>query len=445
MDNNLLFEEDAGYISDVMKLRFFPLNAVRAEGAYIYDAEGKEYLDMSAGWSVMSLGYSNKTVTGAIKQKLDVLSFAGGISCINKESISLAKKIISLLPGDFEKKAWYGHSGSDANEFVAKILPLATGRPKIVTFIGSYHGQTLGSYAMSGHPSLQTFQGGSNNPKLPFPYYYRHGDGKTEEEYEKECLWNIENKFFKEECNPSEVAAIVIEAAQSDGGDIPAGKTFLKGLERICRENGIYLIFDEVKIGLGRTGDMFGFTYADVVPDAVVLGKSVGGGLPLSMVVGRKEIMDCTVGSHLFTTSASPVVCAAGEALINEITEKNILSDVKEIGSYLMEKLRGLQERCEYIGDVRGRGLLTGTELVIDRVSKKPATELAAKVVYRAYELGMICYYTGLDSNVIEFTPPYILTKDQADKAVAILEQSINDAANGKVSEEKMSAFAGWS
>lgn len=445
MNNNVLYELDSRYISDVLKLRFTPANAVKAEDVYLYDIEGKKYLDMSAGWAVMNLGYSNKTVAKAIKKQIETLSFAGVISCVSKESIELAQKICGLLPGGFEKKVWYGHSGSDANEFIAKMIPYATGRPAILTFEGSYHGQTLGAYAMSGHPSLTAFaKDSSANPKLPYPDYYRDGAGMTPEEYDMKCLDYIENVFFRDKFDPYKVGAIVVEAVQSDGGDIPAGNTFLRGLEKICRKYGMYLIFDEVKIGMGRTGDMFGFEESGVIPDAVIIGKSIGAGLPLSIVAGRSEIMDCATGLHLFTTSGSSVVCAGASAMIDELTGNNIPENARNMGSCLKTELNRLKERCSYIGDVRGRGLLIGTELIKDPKDRIPATELAAKVVYRAYELGMICYYTGPASNVIEFTPPLILNEKQAYDAVSILEQAINDAVMGKVPDDKLKNFSGW-
>ena len=233
MNNNVLYELDSRYISDVLKLRFTPANAVRAEDVYLYDIEEKKYLDMSAGWAVMNLGYSNKTVAEAIKKQIETLSFAGVISCVSKESIELAQKICGLLPGDFEKKVWYGHSGSDANEFVAKMIPYATGRPAILTFEGSYHGQTLGAYAMSGHPSLTAFaKDSSANPKLPYPDYYRDGAGMTPEEYDIKCLDYIENVFFKDKFDPYKVGA---EGGLLAMGDLHAamgdGESFYTGLE----------------------------------------------------------------------------------------------------------------------------------------------------------------------------------------------------------------------
>jgi 4-aminobutyrate aminotransferase len=444
-ENEVIFQRDKKYLSDVMKLRFYPINITGSKGSRVYDAEGKEYIDMSAGWAVMNLGYGHPKVIEALKAKLDNNIFTSCISYINPESIDLSERITQLLPGDFEKKVWFGHSGSDANEFLSKMLFMATGRKKIITFQGSYHGQTLGAYAMSGHPSLRTFPSGENNIKLPYPYCYRCPFGKEKDDCNLYCLDYIREEVLGKQCLPEEISAIVAESVQSDGGDIPAVAGFLKGLEGICHKHGIYLIFDEVKVGLGRTGKMFGFEAEDIVPDAVVIGKPIGGGLPLSLVAGRKELMDSGTGQHMFTTSGGPVVCAAALTTLQVIREEHLLSRAERMGALLMKLLTEVKKRCPYIGEIRGRGMIVGTELVVDQKTKAPARELAAMAVYRAYELGMLCFYTGLHSNVIEFTPPLILTEDEAKIAVNILEQAILDAASGKVSRDTLKAFSGWS
>lgn len=440
-----LLARDAASLSDVMKLRFYPLVAKSAKGVRIWDADGKEYLDFSAGWGVANTGYNHPRILEAVTAQMKELSFASTISVSSEVSVQLAEQLKNLVPGDFEKKVWYGHSGSDANEFIAKIVPEATGKPRILTFVGSYHGQTMGSYAMSGHPAQSRFIGGGNVTKLPYPYCYRCAFEKEPETCGLFCARYIEQYILNAVCSPDQVAAVVVEAVQCDGGDVTPPVGFLKALQRICQEKDILLIVDEVKIGFGRTGRMFGFEQEGIVPDAVIMAKPMASGQPLSAVVGREELMDSAVGAHLFTTAGNPVACAAALETIRIIQEEGLMENAAEMGAYFLEKLRQLAEKYPVIGQMRGQGLVLGAELVEDRETRKPADRLAALVVYRAYELGLLLYDTGLHSNVLEFTPPLIITKEDVDQAAAILDQALEDALAGKVDPEKIKNYIGWS
>lgn len=439
-----LYERDRAALSEVQKLRFCPFDAAKGRGAKLWDSAGKEYLDFTAGWGVANTGYNHPEVVEAVNRQMNKLSFASTISVINEESVVLAEKLIELTPGDFPKSVWYGHSGSDANEFISKIVPEATGKSRILTFVGSYHGQTMGAYAMSGHPAQSHFTGSGNVVKLPYPDCYRCAFEKREDKCSLFCLRYIENYIFKAVAYPEQIGAIEIEAIQCDGGDILPATGFLKGLEQLCRKHNILLIIDEVKIGFGRTGRMFGFENWDIVPDLVVMGKPLGAGQPLSAVVGRKEIMDAGACLHLFTTAGNPVACASAMAGIEVIKKESLKENAVKIGSYLLGRLEKLKEKHECMGDVRGRGLVMGIDLVKDRKTKEPYTELAPLVVYRAYELGLLIYDSGLYSNVLEITPPLIITRADADKAVDIIDQSISDAVCGKITEDKIKEFAGW-
>ena len=443
--NKELFLRDKNVISDVMKLRFYPFVAETGKGALLTDPDGKTYLDFSAGWGVANTGYSHPRVIKAVSRAVRKSSFLPTISVPNRESIELAEKLVTLMPGNFEKAVWYGHSGSDANEFIAKIVPFATGKSRILTFIGAYHGQSMGSYFMSGHPAQNRFIGGGNIVKLPYPYCYRCAFEKEKETCDLFCLRYIENYIFEAVTSPDQIGAVVIEAIQCDGGDVVPAEGFLRGLEVLCRKYDILFIIDEVKIGFGRTGKMFGFENWGVTPDAIVVGKPIGGGQPLSAVVGRKELLNASVGMHLFTTAGNPVACAAAIENIAIIQEEKLAENAKVMGDYLLERFNQLKEKYPVIGDVRGKGLVVGVELVEDVKTKTPASEMAALVIYRAFELGLIIFVSGIKSNVLEITPPLIITKEQADQAVTIIKQALDDAISGKVSMEKLDDFAGWS
>jgi 4-aminobutyrate aminotransferase len=230
---------------------------------------------------------------------------------------------------------------------------------------------------------------------------------------------------------------------QSDGGDIPAPARFLRGLRELCDEHGIWLLFDEVKAGLGRSGRMWAFEHAGVTADAVSLAKPLGGGLPLSAVVGRRELLTVDL-YNLYTLGGTPAPCAAGLATLDAIEEEHLTENAARVGGYLRAGLRELQERHACIGDVRGLGLMTGFELVEDRATKEPAARLAARLVYRCFELGLAVIYTGLLANVIEMTPALTLTGKDVDEALGIFDQALADVSAGRFDDAKLAPYAGW-
>lgn len=437
-----IFQRDSEVLSNVMKLRFNPLVVKKANGALIYDKEGKEYLDFSAGWGVANTGYNHPRIIEAVNRQMNNLSFLSTISAINEESVMLGETLTSLVPGDYKKKVWYGHSGSDANEFIFKMVPMYTGKPKILTFVGSYHGQSMGAYGMSGHPAQSHFIAGGNIVKIPYPYCFRCPFKKEARSCDLFCADYLENYILNYVCSPEQIGAIVIEAVQCDGGDIVPHEGYLKHLSDLCRKHDILLILDEVKIGFGRTGKFFGFENWGIVPDAVIVGKPMGGGQPLSAVVGKVELMDAGNGLHMFTTAGNPVACAAGLETINIIKDEKLEENANIMGNYFLEKLNRLKEKYEVVGDVRGKGLVIGVELV--NADGNPTAELAALVSYRSYELGLIYYNAGIFSSVLELTPPLIITKEQVDIAVEIIDRSIEDVLNGRVDKMILETFAGW-
>ncbi len=437
-------QRDAALITDALKIRFFPLVIDRGAGARVVDIEGRTYLDFTAGWAVANTGYDHPHVKARLKEQLDKTTFAGLISSINLPALELAERLIAMTPGSFDKLVWFGFCGSDANETVGRLVPMATGRRRMISFGGSYHGFTAGSMALSGHMAFSSFIGSGSAIKIPYPHPYRPPFGEHPRETGRKVLAFLTDYVFKQMCDPADVAGIIVEAVQSDGGDIVPPSDFLPGLEAICREHGIALILDEVKIGMGRTGAWFGFDHAGVTPDIVVLGKSLGGGLPLSAVIARRELLEAGTATALFTGVGNALGCTAGLATLEAIEADGLIARAEATGAYLHERLRDLQGKHDLVGDVRGIGLIQGVELVTDRAAKTPARAETAKVVYRAFELGLLLYYVGTFSNVIEITPPLVLTRADVDEGVAILDQAIADVAAGRVSDEQVARFAGW-
>lgn len=438
-----LDEMDGGLIADALKIRFSPHTTAQGRGARLIDVEGREYIDFAAGWAVANTGYSHPHVKQRIVEQLERTTFASLLSSMHLPAVELAERLVELVPGSFEKKVWYGLSGSDASETIGRLLPLATGKRRIVSFIGAYHGSTAGSMAMSAHVAWTPFITGGHVVKVPYPHPYRCPfPGSTD--CAGDAIRFLEDYIFKTICPPEDVAGIVVEAVQSDGGDIVPPPEFLPMLKDLCARHDIYLVVDEVKVGMGRTGEMFAFEHSDVVPDAVILGKALGGGLPLSAVVARREILDAGTATALFTTGGNILSCAAGLANLEAIEQDGLVESARRVGAHLHQRLSALADRHPLIGDVRGKGLIQGVELVRDRESKEPASTEAAKVVFRAYELGLVVFYVGMFSNVLEVTPPLVISEAEVDRGVEILDQALADVEAGRVSDTAVARYAGW-
>lgn len=436
---------DARYVADAIKIRYVPFALSHGEGARLFDVDGKGYLDFAAGWALAGLGYSNQRVRDAIKRQVDRTTFGGLLSGANIPAAELAERLVSLVPGDFEKKVWYGLSGSDAAEAATRLILKSTGRRRFVSFVGSWHGTHDGTMALSAHPSLNEIIGGANVIKIPYPNPYRNPFGDdTPGNMTDRCLDYLENYLFKQLYPADDVAAIFAEAVQADGGDIVPPPDFLPKLRALCDRHGILLVMDEIKIGMGRTGRWFGYEHGGVAADVVLLGKSLGGGMPLSAIVARKEILDAASGVAVFTASGNATSCAAGLAVIEEIEAEGLVQRSMENGVYLGQCMREALSRHEIVGDLRNLGMIGGVELVTDRASKEPNSAAAAKVVYRAWELGLIIYYAGMWGNALEITPPLILSREEIDEGISILDQAIEDVLAGKVSDEAVAQFAGW-
>lgn len=438
-------ERDQHLIADAIRVRYNPVVISHAEDGEIFDVEGRRYLDFGAGWALAGLGYSNAHVRAAVTRQFDRTTFAGLLSAINVPALDLAEKLVSLVPGDFPKKVWYGLSGSDAAEAAHRLVLMAAhGKHRIVSFVGGWHGMSDAMMGLSAHPAFTWAASSSHVTKVPYPNPYRNPFGDGSGDVTDQCLRFLEDYLFQTICPSEEVAAIFVEAIQSDAGDVVPPPDFMPKLRALCDRHDIWLVVNEIKVGLGRTGRMFSFEHGGIAPDLVLLGKSLGGGLPLSAVVGRAEIMDIGSGVALMTTAGNATCCAAGLAVIEEIERLDLVNRAAETGHYLGQRLHETLMKHSIVGDVRGLGMIQGVELVTDRASKHPNQPAAAKVVYRAWELGLILYYAGNWGNVVEITPPLILTRDQIDEGVAILDQAIADTLAGTVDEAAVAAFAGW-
>jgi len=431
-------KRDRALIAESMKIRFFPILLESSKGCWIRDTQGREYLDFSASWAVANTGYGHPKVVEAACEQVRKTTMNSHISIPSPVTVELAEKLVGLMPGDFAQKVWFGHSGSEAGDLVAKFLPIAKQRPKIISFEGSYHGQTLGAAALSGHSASERFSGSTLMAKVPYPNPYRY-DG-DENACCEEHLSNIRRLLSHSD---HDYAGLIVEPILSDGGVIVPPDGFLEGLGALCREHDLYYVIDEVKAGFGRTGQLFAFQHSRALPDAVMLGKPMASGIPLSAVVGRAEILDAVPSGHMMTTAGNPVACAVGLATLTVIQQEGLVKRAAKYGARLKEGLQMLAERYPQIGDVRGRGLMIGVELIVpETVAPNPA--LAAQLCFRAKELGLILFYVGTSSNVIEITPPLIVDEEEIARGIELFEQALADALAGKVSSADLAPYLGW-
>jgi 4-aminobutyrate aminotransferase len=314
----------------------------------------------------------------------------------------------------------------------------ATGRARFISFIGSYHGNLAGSMSVSGHTSMTHTLPRAGLVLLPFPDAYRGRLSAAD-------VLNLLDHQFATTCPPAQVAAIFIEPLLSDAGLIVPPAGFLAAIQQRCRPHGIQVIVDEVKVGLGRSGKLHCFEFEGLEPDLVVFGKGLGGGLPLSAVIGPRHIMDHAPAFAIHTTAGNPVSTAAGRAVLQAIEDEGLIDRANAMAAILTTGLRSLAARHPMIGDVRGRGLAIGVDLVADRSTREPAPMLAAKVVLRAYQLGAVFFHLGLHDNVLELTPPLTIGRVEAEEGVGIIDRAMTDVAGGQVSDADVAPFMMWS
>ncbi len=435
-----LYERDLRSLSRLSQLRFFPQAVVGGNGSYLTSDDERRLLDFSASWGAASLGHAHPAVRDAVSRALADQAGASHLSSANLPAVELAEKLLSIVPRRAAGRVWLGHSGSDANETVARVVVAATGRPRILAFKGAYHGGTTGSMAVSGHPVQQGVPKAPGLTLIPYPNPYR--DGGTEEAANT-ALAELES-LLAGPVPPNEVAALFLEPIQSDGGMVVPPEDYFRRIEAICRRHGILIVSDEVKVGLGRSGRLNAFEHLGIEPDIVVFGKGLGGGLPISAAVGPEAIMNHSPAFSFQTVHGNPVCAAAALAVLGTIEREDLAGNAAEVGRHLMQELERLKQKHALVGDIRGRGLAIGVELVTDRASKNPAKQETAFTAYRAFELGLVLYYVGVSSNVLEFTPPLTLTKEEASAGVALLDQALTDVASGKIDQAALSNFAGW-
>ena len=403
-----------------------PIFVKEARGAVVEDLDGNRYLDLYAGIGVINAGHCPPSVVKAIQEQAEKLIHSCFMVSMYDSYVLLAEKIANLAPGPGPKKAMFVNSGAEAVENAVKIARAHTGKPGVLAFEAGYHGRTLLAMTLTSKVKPYKLGFGPFAPevyKVPSAYCYRCAFRSTYPGCGMACLEHVE-RFFVTECDPSNIAAMVIEPVQGEGGFVVPPPEFLPGLKSICEKHDIVFVADEVQTGFGRTGAMFAVERYGVVPDLMAIAKSIAAGLPLAGVVGKADIMDAPTPGRLGGTfGGNPIACAAALATVTEIERDGLAGRAEVIGGKFTRKMKQLQEQLPGIGDVRSLGAMVGVEFVKDRKTKEPDKDAVTAVVKACRARGLLVLGAGIYSNVLRFLPPLVITDAQIDEALAILDE----------------------
>jgi 4-aminobutyrate aminotransferase len=408
--------------------RDYPLVAKSGRGAMVEDVDGNTFLDFAAGIAVVATGHCHPEVVAAIQKQASELIHMSCTDFYYQGMIEFAEKLVSITPGNSAKKVYFGNSGTEAVEAAMKLARYHTRRDKFIAFHGCFHGRTLGSLSLTASKAVQRKRFGSLLGGVfhtPYPNTYRGAYGVRPEHAAADALAYLESELFKHIVDPEEVAAIFVEPIQGEGGYVVAPPEFLKGLQAICRRHGILLVVDEVQSGMGRTGKWWASEHAEIEPDILLTAKGIASGMPLGAMIARSELMDWTPGAHASTFGGNPVCVAAALATFS-LLEKSLIANAAQLGEFISNRMADWRERHKSVGDVRGKGLMMGIELVRNHKTKEPAPQLRNQVIHGAFARGLLVLGAG-DSS-LRLAPPLVIDEEQADFALRTLDQCISDA-----------------
>jgi 4-aminobutyrate aminotransferase len=403
--------------------RVYPLVIKSGKGCIITDVDGNEYIDLNAGLAVCNVGHSHPRVVKAIKDQVDRFIHYSYTDFYYENYVDLGETLRELIPGDFEKKFFYGNSGAESVEAAIKLSRWHSKRQGLLAYIGAFHGRTLGAVSLTASKPAQRRYFAPLIPGVEhifYPYCYRCPFNLEYPECGYRCVTYIDDYLFHKFVPPEEVAMILVEPIQGEGGYVVPPEGYFKKLKELCDEYGILMAADEVQSGLGRTGKWFASEHFDLVPDIVCMAKGIAAGLPLGVMASRADLMDWTPGSHASTFGGNPVSASAANEVIKIIKEESLLENAEKVGSHLIKRLWEMQDTHPMMGDVRGRGLMVGVELVKDKDSKEPAKKETEEVMMRCFEKGAALVNCGV--SVIRWMPPLLITEELIDRALEIFD-----------------------
>lgn len=403
--------------------------AAKGDGALLTDIDGNTFLDFAGAIGTLNVGHCPPRVVEALHAQIDQYLHPCFHVMMYESYIKLAEKLNSITPGNHSKKTFFLSTGAEAVENAVKIARKYTGRKGIISFERGFHGRTYMSMSLTSKVKPYKYEFGPFAPetyKWPYPYYYR-SEGLKDKDHDNALLKRFET-FFLSEVPPEEVAAVIMEPVQGEGGFVMPSSHFIKGVKALCEKHGILFIADEVQTGFGRTGKMFAMEHYDVVPDLMTMSKSIGAGLPVSAVTGRADIMDSpNIGEIGGTYGGSPLGCAAALEVIRTIEEEGLLERANEIGSLFTEKFSDFPLKYKQVGEVRSLGAMCAIEFVKDQETKEPNKEIVQEILSKSHNRGLIIMSAGLYGNIIRLLSPLVTTNEQLDEGFSILEEVIGE------------------
>jgi len=427
-----IVERDAAVISPSFG-RAYPLAIERGEGNIVIDVDGNEFIDMNAGLAVCSVGHSHPKVVKAIKDQVDKFIHYSYTDFFYDGYVNLGEVLHDLVPGKHKKKFFYGNSGAEAIEAAMKVSRWHSQRQGLLAYIGSFHGRTMGAVSLT---ASKPYQRRRFSPLVPgvehifYPYCYRCPFHLECPSCDYACVDYIDEYLFHKYVPGEEVAMLLAEPIQGEGGYVVPPDGYFKKLKKLLDENGILFAVDEVQSGIGRTGKWFAIEHWGVVPDIVCMAKGIAAGMPLGVMASRADIQDWTPGSHASTFGGNPVSCAAALAVIDIIKSEKLLENAQREGAYIKKRLEEMMETHSMIGDVRGKGLMVGVELVKDKDGKEYAKQETEDVMMECFRQGLAIVNCGV--NVIRWMPPLTITRDLVDPSLEIFERSLSKVEKGK-------------
>ncbi|HLN45863.1 MAG TPA: acetyl ornithine aminotransferase family protein [Candidatus Sulfotelmatobacter sp.] len=408
----------------------YPLVVQSAQDCIVKDVDGNEYIDLNAGTACLNVGSNHPKVIDAIKNQCEKFLHYSNANFYYEHTINLAEKLSKITPGEYEKRTYFGNSGTEAVEAAIKLAKWHTRKQLFIGFINSFHGNTIGSLSFTASSVTQKRYFFPLMPgviHVPFGYCYRCPLKMSYPDCDYDCIDFIDECILHKYAPPEDVAAFVFEPIQGEGGYIIPPPEFFQRLKKLADDLGVLTIADEVQSGMGRTGKWFAIEHWDVEPDIVCSGNALASGLPLGAIVAGSKIMDWPAASHTSTTGGNPLSCAAALAVINVITEERLLDNANKQGTYALKRLTQFSDENSIVGDVRGKGLIIGIELVEDKESKKAAIEKAHNVMMRCWKRGVVITLCG--TSTLRLSPPLTIQREILDAALDIVEDTINEVA----------------
>ena len=413
--------------------RFYPLVVESGKGCIVKDVDGNEFIDFNSGLVCMNVGHNHPKVVSAIKSQCDRFLHYSNTDFYYEEVVDLADRLAHITPGSPEKKVFFGNSGAEAIEAAVKLAKWHSRRQLFIAFISAFHGRTVGALSFTSSKPTQRrsfFPLMPGVTHVPYGYCYRCPYKLTFPECHYWCVDFIDEYVLQKYIPPEDTAAILVEPVQGEGGYVVPPPEYHQRLKKLADKYGLLFIDDEVQSGMGRTGKWFAIEHWGVEPDIICTSKALASGLPLGACIAKAKVMDWVPGSHASTFGGNPLSCVAASAVIDVIKEEKLLENATKQGAYIMKRLNELKEKNEIVGDVRGKGLMVGMEIVEDKESKKPAPQKVTEIMMRSWKRGVNVISCG--ASTIRIAPPLIITKELVDSALDIIEDTVRQVEKEK-------------